>query len=375
MQRWALILSAYQYTLQYIPGQSNQCADCMSRLPVSCHTRNNAEYMASMLAMDIACLPVTSKDIAKATRKDRVLAVVLQSIRHGNWRTPTSEAVTPYYRRRTELSCQDYCILWGQRVVVPSVLQSQLLQELHEGHLGVCRMKVLARSYIWWPRLDRDVEALAASCDACKCVSAMPPAAPRHPWQHPNTPWDRVHIDFGEWHKRHFLVVVDAYSKWPEVRYMSSTTACHTVEVLKEIFATHGYPHLLVSDNGPQLTADHLESYLLNHHVLHHRSAPYHPATNGLAENMVKNVKQWLDKQGGGSSFTSMLSDFLRTYRNVPHTTTGRSPAELIFAYTYFYGSTQYSRQSEVILYTTREHSSTSTVSSRRFSVGKRFPP
>ena len=58
---------------------------------------------------------------------------------------------------------------------------------------------------------------------------------------------------------------------------MSSTTACHTVEVLKEIFATHGYPCLLVSDNGPQLTTDHLESYLLNHCVLHHRSTPYHP--------------------------------------------------------------------------------------------------
>ena len=46
---------------------------------------------------------------------------------------------------------------------------------------------------------------------------------------------------------------------------------------------------------------------------------------------MVKNVKQWLDKQRRGESFTSMLSDFLRTYRNVPHTTTGRSQAELMF--------------------------------------------
>ena len=283
MQRWALILSAYQYTLQYIPGQGNQCADCMSQLPVAYHTRDIAEYMASAVAMDIAQLPVTSKDIAKATCKDCVLAVVLQSIRHGNWST-TATYFAPYFRSRTELSCEDGCILWGQRIVVPKALQAQLLQELHEGHFGVCHMKALARSYIWWPGLDRDVEVLAASYEACKGVSAMLTAAPRHPWQHPNSPWDRVHIDFGEWHGRHFLVVVDAYSKWPEVRYMSSTTAPHKIEVLKDIFATHGYPRLLVSDNGPQLTANHLENYLLSHHVLHHKSAPYHPATYGLAE-------------------------------------------------------------------------------------------
>ena len=110
MQRWALILSAYQYTIQNIPVQNNQCVDCMSRLPVPYHTRDNAEYMASALAMDIAPLPVTSKDIVKATRKDCVLAVVLQSIRHGNWST-TATDFAPYFRRRIESSCQDDCIL------------------------------------------------------------------------------------------------------------------------------------------------------------------------------------------------------------------------------------------------------------------------
>ena len=73
------------------------------------------------------------------------------------------------------------------------------------------------------------------------------------------------------------------------------------------------------------------KNYLLSHYALHHKSAPYHSATNGLAENMVKNVKQCLDKQKGGSSCLSMLSDFLCTYRNVPHTTTGRTPVELLF--------------------------------------------
>ena len=106
---------------------------------------------------------------------------------------------------------------------------------------------------------------------------------------------------------------------------MSSTTAHHTVEVLRDIFATHGYPRLLVSDNVPQLTADYLESYLHSHHILHHKSSPYHPATNGLAENMVKNVKQWLKKQEGKMTFNTMLAIFyaptemLHTLSQVDH--------------------------------------------------------
>ena len=71
--------------------------------------------------------------------------------------------------------------------------------------------------------------------------------------------------------------------------------------------------------------------YLCSNQVAHHKSAPYHPATNGLVENMVMNVKQWLKKQEKGVTFSTVLSDFLRTYCNVPHTEAGRSPAELVF--------------------------------------------
>ena len=331
IQRWALILSAYQYTLQYIPGTDNQCADCMSRLPTIGATRDNAEHMCSILAMDLSSLPVTAHDIAAATKKDRTLALILQRVRHGNWPQHTPAHLLPYKRRQSELTCQDDCVLWGQRVIIPEVLRPRLLRELHDGHVGVCRMKALARSYIWWPGVDKEIEDLAKGCEPCRSVSAMPTTAPRHPWQSPNSPWDRIHVDFGEWNRKHFLVVVDAYSKWPEVRYMSSTTAQHTIEVLQDIFATHGFPRLLVSDNGPQFIADNFTTYLCSNQIAHHKSAPYHPATNGLAENMVKNVKQWLKKQETGATFSAMLSDFLRTYRNVPHTETRRSPAELVF--------------------------------------------
>ena len=138
-------------------------------------------------------------------------------------------------------------------------------------------------------------------------------------------------MDFGEYNSKYFLVVIDAYSKWPEVHHISSTSATRLVEVLEEIFAFHGFPRLIVSDNEPQFVSRELQEYLAKHLILHHRSAPYPPATNGLAEGMVKNVKQWLWKQVSCPSFNSSLVNFLHTYRNVPHTATGHSPAELLF--------------------------------------------
>ena len=126
-------------------------------------------------------------------------------------------------------------------------------------------------------------------------------------------------------------MIVNAYSKWPDVSQVSITTSQQTVEVLQEIFAMHGFPRILVSDNGPQFSSAEFAAFLTSHHILHHTSAPNHPATNGLAENMNRNVKQWLDKQAKGFKFSRAISEFLKTYRNVPHTVTKRTPAEINF--------------------------------------------
>ena len=102
--------------------------------------------------------------------------------------------------------------------------------------MGVCRMKALARSFVWWPGLDQDIEVVAVKCDKSKLTASMPVTVPRH-WQHPNSPWGRIHVDFGEWNQNHFLVMVDVFSKWPEVQHMPpSTTAGHTIEVIENVF-------------------------------------------------------------------------------------------------------------------------------------------
>ena len=94
------------------------------------------------------------------------------------------------------------------------------------------KMKSLARSYIWWPGLDANIEEMVKSCTGCQEVQKAPPSAPLHPWEWPKTAWERIHVDFaGPYVDYMFLVVVDAHSKSPEIFKMKSTTASDTISI------------------------------------------------------------------------------------------------------------------------------------------------
>ena len=109
-------------------------------------------------------------------------------------------------------------VFWGIRVVIPERLRSQVLAELHHGHPGVVNMKAVARSHLWWPGVDKAIESCVRACAACQVSRNLPAKAPLHPWAWPESPWERIHVDFaGPIQGRMLLVVTDAHSKWPEV--------------------------------------------------------------------------------------------------------------------------------------------------------------
>ena len=113
---------------------------------------------------------------------------------------------------------------------------------------------------------------------------------------------------------------------------MKSTTASRTVEELRKLFAQHGLPEELVSDNGPQFIASEFEQFMHSNGVKHTKCAPYHPASNGQVERVVQILKTVLHKHTldkPGVSQSQRLQSFLLTYRTTPHATTGRTPAEL----------------------------------------------
>ena len=111
---------------------------------------------------------------------------------------------------------------------------------------------------------------------------------------------------------------------------MQSTTVNKTVDCLRSLFCRYGYPEQVISDNGPQFTAEEFAIFLRSCGVKHIRSAPYHPATNGLAEHFVQTMKQLLKaSQSSGLPVSRRLCDFLLMYRSSVHATTGVTPNSL----------------------------------------------
>lgn len=247
------------------------------------------------------------------------------------WPTEVDADLQPYQQRRHEISMEAGCLLWGMKVIIPSNLQTWVLSELHTGHPGIVRMKSLARTLVWWPGIDKQIEHVVSKCMSCQQLRNKPPPVSLHPWNWPTRPWQRIHADFaGPIFGTMFLVVVDAHSKWLEVVPMSTTTSEKTITELRKLFSSHGLPEQLVTDNGTQFTSREFEVFLKENGIKHIRSAPYHPATNGEAERFVQTFKHAMKAaQGDAGTLPTKLARFLLTYRSTPNTTTGISPAEL----------------------------------------------
>ncbi|XP_050709686.1 uncharacterized protein K02A2.6-like [Eriocheir sinensis] len=329
LQRWAITLAAYNYTLEYRPTAKMGNADALSRLPVD---KAPTDHDVSILLIDCYNLPITAKHIAQGIKQDPTLSKVLQALVTGRDSLLTSEECKPYVAVWSELSVEQDCILRGSRIVVPKQLREQVLTELHADHQGIVRAKAVARSYMWWPGVDKDIETYIKQCTSCAIHQNDPKPARFHPWEYPRYPWQRLHIDYaGPFLGHSYLIVVDAYSKWPEIIPMQSTTSSNTIRTLMQIFAVHGLPERIVSDNGPQFCSQEFKDFLTVNGIQHIQSAPYHPATNGEAERFVQTFKQHMKcKNVNSTNVHSGISKFLLTYRTTPHATTGVAPSILL---------------------------------------------
>ncbi|UYV76711.1 K02A2.6-like [Cordylochernes scorpioides] len=163
-----------------------------------------------LLLRKMSEVPFSIQDVAIETRRDKLLSIVLRNVRENNRQIPKVSQENPlysYYRIKDELSCEFGCLQWRERVVIPQKLRSLILNDLHEMHLGMVKMKMIARRYFWWPGIDKNIEELTRDCRICQ-ESA------------------------------------NAYTKWLEIVIIKDITSRTIIGHLREIFARFGLPDL-----------------------------------------------------------------------------------------------------------------------------------
>jgi hypothetical protein len=329
MLRWCLFMSAYDYNLQFIPGKNNQNADCLSRLPLP-HTEEDGfpDPVVLLLTRASEDSPLSADQIAKETARDEQLSRVLHILQHGGDYTLLPDE---YQKRLNSLSISKNCILYGDRVIIPKKLRPIMLEILHKFHIGIVKCKALARSYVYWPKIDEQIETMIKQCETCAHYAKMPNKVPTIPWPSAQKPWSRIHIDFaGPFKGRTFLIVVDSYSKWIEVfDTKNDMTSEFTINCLRGLFSRYGIPDMLCSDNFSGFKSHQFETFMANNLISHQFIADDNAATNGQAERTVQTVKRMLGKMDV-TEWNKELPAMLLTLRTIPSSTTGQTPAELM---------------------------------------------
>ena len=334
--RWALFMMNYQYDIEYRNTKDHSNADMLSRLPRTIkHSVPEKDEVADVFALTMSESLLDAEDVARETRADPILSKVLNFTLNGWPQNLKCEGdMRAFWSRRDELSHELGCLTWGARVVIPVKLRSTVMKILHSTHIGVSGMKSLARSYVYWPRLDTQIEDTARTCETCGKYGKNLPKVVDHPWAKTSAPFQRVHCDFaGPFLGCMWLLLVDSYSKWPEIINMNSnTTASATIRAFRSIFSRTGFPICMVTDNGSQLVSDEMEEYLKFCGIKHVTVPTYSPKSNGICERLVQSFKTTMKKMYESCKDKNKnLDEFLMTYRNTPHSSTGQAPAVMAF--------------------------------------------
>ena len=169
--------------------------------------------------------------------------------------------------------------------------------------------------------MSRELEELVKNCPEC-CKAQKQRAQPLTPSELPDLPWQKVATDLFEWKQRMYLIVVDYYSRYVEIACLNGVTAEQVIVHTKSIFARHGIPEVVISDNGPQYTSEAYAKFAKDYQFHHITSSPYFPQSNGEAERAVGTVKNLLKKSD--DAYLALLA-----YRATP-LQNGYSPSELL---------------------------------------------
>ena len=339
IERLALRLSQFNYTIVHSPGESN-IADYFSRHPdpdtdiSRLEAEQASEHYVNFIVENSMPAAIMLTEMANETRADAELQELSDFMRSG---APLPVSLKQYAQVLSELSMAENGILMrGQRILVPKSLRSRVAELAHRGHQGIVKTKSLVRSRVWYPGIDAAIEERVLNCPSCQVNTQKQQFEPMVPSPMPDGPWRTVHGDFfGPMSDgTYWFVNRCAYSRYTFVRSVKSTSFECVKKVLDEIFSFVGRPNEYVSDNGSPFQSSQFADFLTFNGVKHRRVTPLWPQANGEVERFMASLGKVLrNAKAADIDKEVALREFLRAYHETPHSTTKFAPAMLMFGF------------------------------------------
>ena len=338
IERWALRLTPFDFEIVHRPGISNM-ADYYSRSPGGA---GHSEYLEELKTeqhismVTQAALPpaMTIQEVAEATSQDPELKELRKHIVNA---TKPPDSLKPYRRMFHELSVTtEGIILRDTRIVIPKSLRIRTVELAHGGHQGIVKTKRLIRSRVWFQGIDDMVEQHVKLCLACQANSDHQSYEPLMPSKMPERPWQKLSGDFfgptpGGWY---WFVNIDDHSNWAAVDKISSPSEDQVEPVLNRLFSMFGAPEVYKSDNRSPFQSHRFSEFAKKWGFRHRKVTPEWPRANGKAESFMKKLGKVLKTaEVEGSDEQEALQEFLRRYRETPHSSTGVSPNHLLLGF------------------------------------------
>lgn len=291
LQRMRLKLIKYNLKVKYVPGKEMYVADCLSRSYLKDKVFDDPDLVEVVhtLSKNAQVSESRKSEICIETKNDETLNTVVKNVQEG-W--PHKKEFIPnhvkfYFQLRDKLSVEDDLLFLDHRIVIPNSLRNKILGLLHEPHMGIEKTKLKARMTVYWPNISADIEEFVNKCTVCEQYRASNTKEPLIPHSIPDLPFEKVAVDLLDCKGRPYLVLIDYYSKWIELKLLKNKQACEVVLTLKSIFSEHGIPKQICSDNMPFNSYEFIK-FCKEWDIECIYSSPTYPRSNGMAERPYK---------------------------------------------------------------------------------------
>ncbi|XP_055604884.1 uncharacterized protein K02A2.6-like [Uranotaenia lowii] len=321
LQRYLLELSIYNFEVRYRPGHKMGNADFCSRFPLEQKIPSSLDQDHVYSINFSSEMPLNFCSIAKETSSDKCLSKIIEYLNQG-WPKKLDMETKEFHGLKSKLHLEQGVLLMDGKVIIPSSLKDDIMNLLHSNHEGIIKMKKLARKYVYWRKINEDIENFVKCCATCAKMETKINSSQNEPWTPTTRPFSRLHADFFHFDGSTFLLIIDSFSKWLEIDIMSrGTNAKQVIKKFSSLFSRFGLPDVVVTDGGPPFNSGDFVMFLEKQGIKVLKSPPYHPQSNGQAERMVRVTKDILkkfliDPKTKSLDLDDRLSFFLMNYRN-----------------------------------------------------------